>query len=911
LETEKTHQEEISQRIEKKLEEPWVYSNEEISKSLDIDPEEGLGSSEVKENRNKFGANIFKKEEKKSALEILVEQFKNLLVIILVIAAVFSIIFGELIDGLAIIVVIIINTGIGFYTELKATRSMEALEELTKITTKVRREGDVKEIDARDLVVGDILVFKAGDVISADARLLEASKLQVDESALTGESVPVVKSLEKLEGDVPLAERENMIYKGTAITKGSGEGIVIGTGEDTELGKISSLMREAAEGETPLTKRLSKLARRLFFLTIVIAIIVAIGGIISGKEIFLMIETSIALAIAAVPEGLPIVATISLARGMWRMADKNALVNRLTAVEALGSTNIICTDKTGTLTEDRMTVTDIQLSNQKVEISGTGLKMEGNFYVGDSEIPPQEHEALYKLIKSSVLCNNASLQKGEEMEESKFIGEPMEAALLIMGAKADIWRENLLEDHKEVKEVSFDRETKMMATYNKEDSELYIAVKGAPEAVLESSSFYLEDSEKKDLTDQIREKFLESNKQMGREGLRILGAAYKIVNSEEEEPYEDLIFLGLIGLLDPPREEVKSAIERCQHAGIQVIMITGDQETTAENVGKTVGIIQHEGEYIKEGRDIKDVEKLSQKEREEILKTKIFSRVSPEQKLNLVDIYQKENNVVAMTGDGVNDAPALRKANIGVAMGIRGTQVAKEAADMVLRDDDFETIADAVEEGRIISNNIRKFVIYLMSCNISEIMIIFVASLLNMPLPITPLQILYLNIVTDVFPALALAVGEGSSDIMDRPPRDPEEPIISRNQWIAIGYYGSLLTTIVLIAFFTVLSTGDIVYTGTIAFLTLGFSQLFHVFNMRNTGSNFIHNEITENKFVWYAILISTVLLLVPVYMPFISDIIRSTDPGLNGWLFILGMSVIPFIIGQLWSSFQKKYELI
>ena len=911
METEKTHQEEISQRIEKKLEEPWVYSNEEISKSLDIDPEEGLGSSEVKENRNKFGANIFKKEEKKSALEILVEQFKNLLVIILVIAAVFSIIFGELIDGLAIIVVIIINTGIGFYTELKATRSMEALEELTKITTKVRREGDVKEIDARDLVVGDILVFKAGDVISADARLLEASKLQVDESALTGESVPVVKSLEKLEGDVPLAERENMIYKGTAITKGSGEGIVIGTGEDTELGKISSLMREAAEGETPLTKRLSKLARRLFFLTIVIAIIVAIGGIISGKEIFLMIETSIALAIAAVPEGLPIVATISLARGMWRMADKNALVNRLTAVEALGSTNIICTDKTGTLTEDRMTVTDIQLSNQKVEISGTGLKMEGNFYVGDSEIPPQEHEALYKLIKSSVLCNNASLQKGEEMEESKFIGEPMEAALLIMGAKADIWRENLLEDHKEVKEVSFDRETKMMATYNKEDSELYIAVKGAPEAVLESSSFYLEDSEKKDLTDQIREKFLESNKQMGREGLRILGAAYKIVNSEEEEPYEDLIFLGLIGLLDPPREEVKSAIERCQHAGIQVIMITGDQETTAENVGKTVGIIQHEGEYIKEGRDIKDVEKLSQKEREEILKTKIFSRVSPEQKLNLVDIYQKENNVVAMTGDGVNDAPALRKANIGVAMGIRGTQVAKEAADMVLRDDDFETIADAVEEGRIISNNIRKFVIYLMSCNISEIMIIFVASLLNMPLPITPLQILYLNIVTDVFPALALAVGEGSSDIMDRPPRDPEEPIISRNQWIAIGYYGSLLTTIVLIAFFTVLSTGDIVYTGTIAFLTLGFSQLFHVFNMRNTGSNFIHNEITENKFVWYAILISTVLLLVPVYMPFISDIIRSTDPGLNGWLFILGMSVIPFIIGQLWSSFQKKYELI
>ena len=894
-----------NKKLKEILSQPWRKKSERLLSALNVSPNEGLEPFQIQKYRKVFGSNEFQKSEKKSTWKILLNQFKNFLIAILVVAAVVSFLFQEYVDGISIIFVILINTIIGFYTELRANRSMEALSEMTKTKSKVRR-GEIIKINADELVVGDIIVFEEGDLIPADARVLKSENLQLNESPLTGESVPIDKIEKKIEGDIPLAERNNMIYKGTGITRGSGEALVVSTGIDTELGKISSLVESVREGETPLTKRLSVLARKLFIITIVIAVIVAFVGILRGKEFFIMIETSIALAVAAVPEGLPIVATIALARGMWRMAEKNALINKLSAVEALGSTNIICADKTGTLTENRMTATKIIIQDTHIEITGTGLKKEGDFIDREKKVDPKENVLLNKILKVGVLCNNAFIPKEGEIDSSKFIGNPMEIALLIMGAKAGIWREELLEEYKEEKEFSFDYNKKMMATYNKSNGNYLASVKGAPEQVLKASTSIQTLDSIENLNERLQEKILEENESLAKEGLRILAFAFKEINSLDEDPYKDLIFLGLIAFLDPPREEVKPVINKVLNAGIKIVMITGDQAPTAKKIGIKLGIVEDNDIDIITGNDLEDLENLNEDQPTKILNANIFARVTPEQKLQLIDVYQEANNVVAMTGDGVNDAPALRKANIGVAMGIRGTQVAQEASDMVLQDDDFGSIANAVEEGRTIANNIRKFVIYLLSCNISEILLILLASIFNLPLPITPLQILYLNIVTDVFPALALAVGESTPDIMSNPPRAPDEPIIHRTHWILISLYGFILTMTVLMSFLISLSINEIDYVTTISFLTLAFTQLWHVFNMRNKGSKFLKNEITLNKYVWGAIILTFILLIIPVYLPFISDILGIVDPGIVGWIFIMGMSFIPFIIGQLWNSLRK-----
>jgi Ca2+-transporting ATPase len=699
------------------IQDPWKISKNKILKELSVESKQGLNFSEIEKRREKFGSNEMKQKETKSTLEIFAEQFKSIIVLLLLIASIISFIFGEIIEGIAISAVIVINTLIGFFTELKAIRSMEGLYELTKVKAKVKRGNEIKTILADKLVLGDIVQLDAGDLVPADLRIIESSKLQVNESSLTGESVPVDKDENLLEDEeIPLAERKNMLYKGTAITRGSSEGVVIAIGESTELGKISALVQEAGEGETPLTKRLQQLGRKLFWITLVVAVVVALSGIIRNKELFLMIESALALAIATVPEGLPIVATISLARGMWRMAEKNALINRLSAVETLGETNIICTDKTGTLTENRMTVVKLFLNNKIVEITGRGLEREGDFLIDGVEL--KEKDLLSRLLKVSVLCNNASL-KNEEAIDEKSIGDPLEVALLVMGAKQGYSREDLLEQYPEVREESFDPDINMMATINKFDEGYLVSVKGAPKEVLEVSESYRINGTTKHLDEDAKSIILEKNEEFANDGLRIIAVANKEVKSQDIDPYSNLIFLGLIALLDPAREEVKPAIEKCKIAGIKVIMITGDQAATAKYIGKELGLITEENAYVKEGTDIKSHEDFSEKELEQILSTRIFARVSPDQKLNLIDTYQKEGSIVAMTGDGVNDAPALRKSNIGVAMGKRGTQVAQEAADVILEDDNFATITTAVEEGRVILDNIKKFVIYLLSFNIS------------------------------------------------------------------------------------------------------------------------------------------------------------------------------------------------
>ena len=877
---------------------PWSRDPQELLDNLDVKPERGLDDAAASRRREQFGRNRLRTAERRSAWQILLEQFRSLVVLLLVAAAALSFVFGEFIDAVAIIAVVLINALIGFFTELRAVRSMEALQEMGDVRAKVRRNGSAHEVAAEELVPGDILILESGDVVTADVRLLEAAKLQANESALTGESVPVGKQVEAVGEDAPLAERASMAYKGTAITRGSGVGLVVSTGMETELGEISSLVEEAEEEETPLEERLDELGQKLIVVTLAIAALVAVSGIVQGRDPLQMIETAIALAVAAIPEGLPIVATIALARGMRRMAQRNALLNRLAAVETLGGTNIICADKTGTLTENQMTLTQMALTSGGVQVTGEGLEREGAFLRNEEALATQEREVLRRALEVGVLCNNAALPEVDADEEA--IGDPVEVALLVAGAKAGIQRDELLQALPEEREVAFDPDVKMMATFHSSDDGYRVAVKGAPEAVLDASNRRCTEDGTVELGGDAREKWLTRNQEMAREGLRVLAVAEKHTDDVEADPYHSLTFLGLVGLLDPPREEVRGAINACQQAGVRVVMVTGDQAATARKVALAVGLVDEGDADVLEGRDLRELG-ASGGDRARIKEAPILARVSPKQKLDLIDVYQSDGLIVAMTGDGVNDAPALKKADIGVAMGRRGTQVAQEAADMVLQDDAFTTIVAAVEQGRAIFNNIRKFVLYLLSCNLSEIFTVGLASVLALPLPILPLQILFLNLVTDVFPALALGVGEAEEGLMQRPPRDPDEEIIMRHHWYAIGGYGMLITLAVLGALGLALGWLNMPreQAVTVSFLTLASAQLWHVFDMRDLGTGLLRNEISANPYIWGALGICLVLLLLAVYLPGLSTVLSTVDPGLNGWLLVLGMSVLPTVVGQ------------
>jgi len=711
------------------------------------------------------------------------------------------VIFGDYIEAVAIGVVILINAAIGFFTELKAVRSMEALRDLTKVKAKIKRNGQVIQVDALQIVPGDILVLNGGDVITADARIIEASKLQTNESALTGESLPVDKQVNELPEETPLAERSNMAYKGTSVSRGSSEAVVINTGMTTELGNISSLVQEAEEEVTPLQKRLDDLGKKLIWVTLGLSMVVTIAGWLSGRELRLMIETAIALAVASIPEGLPIVATIALARGMQRMAKQNALVNKLASVETLGATSVIITDKTGTLTENQMTLTEIAFKEGNIRLSGEGLELKGEFKWVEDSHETKMPSTLNTLLQVGMLCNNASLSI-ENGTVDQAIGEPMEIALKIAGQKAGFSSEELLEKFPEVDKVAFDQASKMMASIHKNDSDSYFyAVKGSPENVLNASTMIATSDGEHQLSDDERQNCVDVNKGIANRGLRVLAMAKKKASNQDEDPYKDLVFLGLVGFMDPPREEVESAIEKCKTAGIRVVMATGDHGETAREIGKSVSLVENKNDDYLSGRDLKEIDNLSDQERQEYLATQIFARVDPEQKLNLISLHQNEGAIVAMTGDGVNDAPALKKADIGIAMGRRGTQVAREAADMVLQDDFFGTIVMAVEQGRTIFNNIRKFVYYLLSCNAAEIMVIFLAILFGWPVPLTAIQLLWLNLVTDGAPALALGTEAGDPDIMDRPPRPPEEPIINKYMQIGILIQTIAITAVTLGAF--------------------------------------------------------------------------------------------------------------
>jgi Ca2+-transporting ATPase len=887
---------------------PWTFEVEKILGDLDVSPEEGLSVGEVRKRQRRYGKNRLREPRTSSPWDLLFAQFKSLIMALLAAAAIASFLFEEPIQGTAIVAVILLTAAIGFYTEMRAVRSMEALRRMSRVEATVRRGGKIMEVPATELVPGDILILDGGDIITADLRLLEANKLQADESALTGESEPVTKSVKPLEEeDVPLAERSNMLFKGTALTRGSGEAVVVSAGVHTELGRVSELVEEAEEETTPIEKRMNRLGNRLIWVTLGIAGFVSLLGIWRGKETLLMVETGIALAVAAIPEGLPVVATIALARGMMRMARRNALINRLGSVETLGATNIIFADKTGTLTENRMTLASVVLADKAITIrrrSGGEAEFRGE----EGEVDPAANAPLMTALKIGTLCNNAVLADEKDQDT---IGDPTETALLAAAALADLRKESLLEEMPEEREEAFDPARRMMATFHRRNGDFLVAVKGAAEAVLERCTSILTEDGEEELQDSRNREFHEVAGKMAEDGLRVLAVARRTADRAEEDPYENLTLVALLGLLDPPRDGVRDVIRACRRAGILVKMVTGDHAVTARNVAEAIRLLPDGPLSSREGKDLKGANELSESERREILDLPIFARVSPAQKLDLIAVHQAQGAIVAMTGDGVNDAPALKKADIGIAMGKRGTQVAVEAADMVLKDDAFGTIVTAVECGRIIFKNIRRFVLFLLSGNVGEILAVGLASLVGMPLPILPLQILFVNLLLDVFPAMALGIGEGDPHVMKQPPRDREEAILTNKHWALVAAYGALIASSILGALYVGLyplrmPAGEAV---TLSFLTLSFARLLHVFNLRDAQSPFFRNEVTTNPFVWGAIALCGLFLLAAVYLPVLSDLLHTHRPSGIGWAVILAASMIPFLVIQSGMLVRKHFR--
>lgn len=879
----------------------WSRSVAETLTDFSTDPDHGLESRDASERQIRYGHNQLRAAKSRRVGSIIVDQFKSVVILLLAAAGTLAILFSDHVEGLAIFAVIAINATIGFLTEWRAIRSMESLRKLGHVDTVVLRDGISKQIPAESLVPGDIVIFDGGDIVTADVRLIEASRLEADESTLTGESLPVSKQTDPLVPDTLVMDRNNMVFKGTAITRGSGKGVVVCTGLNTELGRISKLVTEAESQQTPLEKRLNGLGEKLAGAVLVIAVFVAIAGILTGRETFLAIEVAVALAVAAIPEGLPIVATIALARGMWRMAKRNALISRLSAVETLGATSVILTDKTGTLTENRMTATAIRLADADITVEGSGLKKPAHFLANNNELDSETSTVLEYLLSAAALCSNASLNESSDGEIFP-VGDPTEIALLVAAAQRGIKQDALQERMPEIGEEAFDPDRKLMATLHARDSNFLVAVKGAPEAVIPLCNEVRTTSGNSPLTTNEKDRWLESARDLGEKGLRTLAIASKVTGDRDEEAYANLVLLGIFGLEDPPRAGVRDAVARCRSAGVSVVMVTGDHLATARNIAGELGIAESSDEKHRfvNGAELDSL--LEKENQDELLEARVFSRATPEQKLKLIDLYQRHGYVVAMTGDGVNDAPALKQADIGIAMGIRGTAVAKEAAHMVLQDDEFGTIVESIAQGRAIYENIRKFVVYLLSCNISEVLVISLATIASAPLPLLPLQILFLNLVTDVFPALALGVGEGSPSLMKRKPRSADEPVLTRSHWLRIGLHGTVMSLTVLgaMAIAVLYLHFEADRAVTVSFCTLAFSQLWHVFNMRDNIGQILNNEITRNIWIWAAILICVALILAAIYIPLPSAVLGLIDPGTTGWLIILPMSLMPLIFAPL-----------
>jgi len=880
-------------------------SPEAVALRLETDIGTGLTPAEAARRLAAKGPNALRRQKPKSLATLLRHQFTSVIVWLLAAAAAISFLWGDVAESMAIVVVLVINSVIGFLTELRAARSIEKLISLGQLRARVRRDGQERMIDARALVPGDIVVLEPGDVVPADLRLVAASGLETDESILTGESQAVGKSIEAVAPQAVIADRLCMAFQGTAITKGTAEGIVAATGMDTEIGQISELLERASGEAAPLERRLDKLGRRLVWLTVALALLTVGAGILRGLGIAMMVQTGVALAVAAVPEGLPVVATFSLARGMWRMSARNALIRRLSSVETLGATTIILTDKTGTLTENRMTVVGYVLRESDVTL---GARDGHAVFSSGAGTPARMDEALTWALRIGALCNTAEMG-GDAQEEPS--GDPMEVALIAAARKADIRRAALHVRYPELQEYAFDPARKMMATVHQDGDNHLFAIKGAAEEVMALCTQVLcADGTRAPLDDAARQDWQRRNMEAAGQGLRLLALAMKRAPDADSDPYRDLTLIGLVSLRDPIREGVVDAVRASQQAGVRVVMVTGDHAETAEAIASAAGL--GDGALdVMDGSELNgiDPDTLSEDMCARILRADVFARVDPATKLTLVSIFQKAGHVVAMTGDGVNDAPALKQADIGIAMGRRGTEVAKEAAHMILRDDALSSVIAAMRQGRVIFQNIRQFVVYLMSCNVSEVLVVGLAVGAGLPVPLLPLQILYLNLVTDVFPAFALGLGSGGDTVMSRPPRNPKEPIIIRAHWWQIAVLGGSITIATLLAFgvsqFVLeLAPGPSI---TVAFLTLSLAQIWNVFNVRGPGADPFRNSVTRNPYVWGAIALCLALVALAIWEPTLAHVLRLEPPGRDGLALAAALSCLPVMIGQVWLWFMSR----
>ncbi|RGB74922.1 cation-translocating P-type ATPase [Anaerococcus nagyae] len=884
-------------------------SKKEILEKIGSDPKKGLSSNEASSRLEKYGPNKMESSNKKSLGKKILEQILDPMVILLILASIVSMFTGDKIEAIIIIAIVVINAIMSIYQEGQAEDSVAALQKMSSPEATVIRDGKRGKVKAEDLVPGDIVVLETGDIIPADIRLLDSRNLQIDESSLTGESVSVEKDAEELyDKEVGIGDRKNFAYSSSIVTYGHGEGLITSTGHNTEIGRIATSLDTVEDKQTPLQRQLKDLSKKLAILVVIIcALVFVVGYFRTSMSILDNFMVAVSLAVAAIPEGLTAVVTIVLSIGMNRMVDRKAIVKNLVSVETLGSTTAICSDKTGTLTQNEMTITKVYTDFKEYDVEGSGYTPKGDISHKGDVIDDDSQIKLIMTIAS--LSNDANLI--EKNGSYEITGDPTEAAMLTLSEKWDIVQEDLNEAHPRIDEIPFDSDRKMMTTFHNIDKNYYAMTKGAPDVMINNSSKIMIDGKLEDFTDDLKEKVLKENTKLAKQALRVMAYAFKPYESLENEELStenierEMVFVGLTGMIDPPRPEAKAAVEECHNSGIDVFMITGDYFETALAIAKELGIAECEDQAM-QGSDLNNK---SEEEIREIVKTKrIFARVSPQNKVQLVNALQANGEVVAMTGDGVNDAPAIKNADIGISMGITGTDVAKDTADMILVDDNFATIVNAVEEGRVIFSNIKKFVSFLLSCNIAEVAIVFLSILFGLPSPLTPIQLLWLNLVTDAFPALALGVEPAEADIMERKPRDPDAAITSGETGKGIIFQSIAITISVLLAYVIGLKyifPNNIEGAHTMVFATLITSELLRAFSVRSEKYTLKELGWFSNKNLVKANLLSFALLLVVMYVPILRKLFELEFISWQWWIILL-LSFLPLLIGEIRKRIRK-----
>lgn len=881
----------------------YQLSAEETEQQLHVSHKTGLTYDQVLSYQNTFGKNIVEQKEKVSNWFIFIKQFQDFMVLILLGATLIAGLLGEFIDATAILVIVLINGFIGFFQEFRAENSLEKLRELSAPTTYVLREGHWERVPSAEIVVGDIIRLTRGDRISADVRIIKSHGLETEESALTGESIPITKETSPIQtDDLDPQDQTNMAFMGTVVSRGSGIGIVVQTGMNTMMGKIATLMTTTEQKTTPLENRLIHLGKILIVIVLALTAMIVAIGVIQGNPLYHMFLAGISLAVAAIPEGLPAIVTVALSLGVQRMIKRKSIVRKLSAVETLGCATIICSDKTGTITENEMTVKQIFLNDEIIHVSGDGYQLDGHFYQNEEEVT-SSYPNLASMLTYGMICNHANIviQKGKY----KIDGDPTDGALLVAARKFGL-KEKIREQFTIIKEIPFDAHRKRMSMIVEDENKLrFLIVKGAPDVLLSKCRYVRIKKGQKELTDQTY--YERAVEQMARRSLRTIAIAIKpilksssLIDSELEN---DLTLLGIYGMIDPPRKEVKQAIANCKKAGIQTVMITGDHIDTAQAIATEIELLPKHGEVIS-GTELNNLSTAELKERVDNIY--VYARVTPEHKLKIVKALQEKGHVVAMTGDGVNDAPAIKASDIGISMGLTGTDVTKEASSLILMDDNFSTIEAAIREGRNIYENIRKFIRYLLASNVGEILVMLLAILFAYPLPLVPVQILWVNLVTDGLPAIALGVDKPEGNVMKRSPRDPQESVFARGLGMKILSRGFFIGVVSLIGFI-IAYDGDqsnLTYARTIAFTTLVIAQLIHVFDCRSETSIFMRNPF-ENLYLVLSVISSLLLMLVVIYWSKLQPIFHTTPLQMKDWFLIIVLSLIPTIVFNMRRSPQ------